>query len=67
MAAVQNNSQMFTASGLTPDTAYSFQAAAVNSDGDVGPYSSPLEIYNGKDKLQVYIRMYSHHFGLCPV
>ena len=43
MAAVQN-SQMFTASGLTPNTAYSFQMAAVNSDGEVGPYSSPLEI-----------------------
>ena len=66
MTPVQNNSQMFTASGLTLDT-YSFQVAAVNSDGEEGPYSSPLEIYNGKDKLQVYIRMYSHHFGLCPV
>ena len=43
MALVQN-SQMFTASGLTPNTAYSFQVAAVNSDDDVGPYSSPLEI-----------------------
>ena len=43
MAAVQN-SQMFTASGLTPNTAYSFQVAAVNSDDEVGPYSSILEI-----------------------
>ena len=43
MAAVQN-SQMFTASGLTPNTAYSFQVAAVNSDDEEGPYSSPREI-----------------------
>ena len=43
MAAVQN-SQMFTASGLTPNTAYSFQLVAVSSNDDVGPYSSPLEI-----------------------
>ena len=43
MAAVQN-SQMFTASGLTPNAAYSFQVAAVNNDGEVGHYSSILEI-----------------------
>ena len=43
MAAVQN-SQMLKASGLTPNTAYSFQVAAVNSGGEEGPYSSPLEI-----------------------
>ena len=43
MAPVQN-SQMFTANGLTPNTVYSFQVAAVNSDDEVGPYSSPLEI-----------------------
>ena len=43
MTLVQN-SQMFTASGLTPNTAYPFQVAAVNSDGEEGPYSSPLEI-----------------------
>ena len=42
MAAVQN-SQIFTASGLTPNTAYSFQVAAVNSDGEEGPYSSVLD------------------------
>ena len=36
--------QMFTASGLTPSTTYSFQVAAVNSDDEVGPYSSTLEI-----------------------
>ena len=44
MAAVQ----MFNASGLTPNTTYSFQVAAINSDGEVGPYSSPLEIVTSK-------------------
>ena len=44
MAAVQ----MFTASGLTPNTTYYFQVAAVNSDGEEGPYSSPLEISTHK-------------------
>ena len=43
MATVQN-SQMFTASELTPNTTYSFQVAAVNSADEDGPYSSPLEI-----------------------
>ena len=42
--ALVQNSQMFTASGLTPNTAYSFQVAAVNSDDEEGPYSSLFEI-----------------------
>ena len=42
MALVQN-SQTFTASGLTLSTAYYFQVSAVNSI-DEGPYSSPHEI-----------------------
>ena len=46
------NSQMFNASGLTPDTTYSFQVAAVNSDDEEGrgPYSSPLEIVTSKHR-----------------
>ena len=44
MAAVQN-SQMLKASGLTPNTAYSFQVAAVNSDDEVGIFSCQIMIY----------------------
>ena len=47
MAPVQN-SQVFTASGLTPNTTYSFQVSAVNSDGEDGPYSNALEIVTSK-------------------
>ena len=32
----------YTAVGLTPSTNYSFEVAAVNSDGGVGPFSFPI-------------------------
>ena len=59
MAAVQN-SQMFTASGLTPNTAYSFQVAAINSD-EVGPYSSPLEINSNTVSLTIGKSLFLYH------
>ncbi|KAL5486684.1 hypothetical protein EMCRGX_G019195 [Ephydatia muelleri] len=34
----------FSATGLDPYTDYSFQVAAVNTDGLVGPYSAPLVV-----------------------
>ena len=34
--------QTYTADGLTPSTNYSIEVAAVNSDGGVGPFSSPV-------------------------
>ena len=36
------NYQIYTAVGLTPSTNYSIEVAAVNSDGGVGPFSSPI-------------------------
>ena len=36
------NHQIYTAVGLTPSTNYSIEVAAVNSDGGVGPFSSPI-------------------------
>ena len=36
------NHQTYTAVGLTPSTNYSIEVAAVNSDGGVGPFSSPI-------------------------
>ena len=36
------NHLAYTAVGLTPSTNYSIEVAAVNSDGGVGPFSSPI-------------------------
>ena len=36
------NHRTYTAVGLTPSTNYSIEVAAVNSDGGVGPFSSPI-------------------------
>ena len=41
-ASVSGTNQLaYTAVGLTPSTNYSFEVAAVNSDGGVGPFSFP--------------------------
>ena len=34
--------QTYTAVGLIPSTNYSIEVAAINSDGRVGPFSSPI-------------------------
>ena len=36
------NHRAYTAAGRTPSTNYSIEVAAVNSDGGVGPFSSPI-------------------------
>ena len=36
------NHRTYIAIGLTPSTNYSIEVAAVNSDGGVGPFSSPI-------------------------
>ena len=36
------NHRTYTAVGLTPSTNYSIEVAVVNSDGGVGPFSSPI-------------------------
>ena len=36
------NHLAYTAVGLTPSTNYSVEVAAVNNDGGVGPFSSPI-------------------------
>ena len=38
------NHRIYTAIGLTPSTNYSIEVAAVNSDGGVGPFSSPISV-----------------------
>ncbi|KAL5486460.1 hypothetical protein EMCRGX_G018938 [Ephydatia muelleri] len=40
-----------TVNGLSPYTNYSIEVSAVNSDGTVRPYSSPLFVVTGKYKL----------------
>ena len=35
--------------GLTPHTNYSIEIAAVNEEGDVGPFSVPLQILTPED------------------
>ena len=40
-----------TVNGLSPYTNYSIEVSAVNSDGAMGPYSSPLFVVTGKYKL----------------
>ena len=41
-----------TLTGLTPYTNYSIQIATVNEDGDVGPYSYPIQIQTNEDGKQ---------------
>ena len=36
------NHRTYTAVGLTPSTNYSIEVKAVNNDGEVGPFSSPI-------------------------
>ena len=39
-----------TVNGLSPYTNYSIEVSAVNSDGAMGPYSSPLFVVTSKYK-----------------
>ena len=40
---IVNNLMRITLTGLTPFTTYSVQVALVNVQGDIGPYSAPVE------------------------
>ena len=45
----QMGSIEFTVMDLSPFTKYSFEVAAVNSDGEIGPYSKPLTLETPPD------------------
>ena len=45
---VATSGRTLTVTGLSPYTNYSIEVSAVNSDGAMGPYSSPLLVVTGK-------------------
>ena len=48
---VATSGRTLTVNGLSPYTNYSIEVSAINSDGAMGPYSSPLFVVTGKYKL----------------
>ena len=52
---VATSGRVVTVTGLAPNTNYSFEVSAVNSDGTMGPYSSPLFVVTGQSgKCHMY-------------
>ena len=51
---VATSGRAVTVTGLAPNTNYSFEVSAVNSDGAMGPYSASLFVVTGQSgKCQV--------------
>ena len=66
---VATSVRAMTVTGLTPYTNYSIEVAAVNSDGAMGPYTSPLFVVTGQSgrcHMEEYRSCYVFLFNIAP-
>ena len=66
---VATSVRTMTVTGLTPYTNYSIVVAAVNRDGAIGPYTSPLIVVTGQSgrcHMEEYRSCYVFLFNLAP-
>ena len=55
---VATSGRALTVNGLSPYTNYSIEVSAVNSDGAMGPYSSPLFVVTDQSSMSSVVTLY---------
>ena len=55
---VATSGRTLTVNGLSPYTNYSIEVSAVNSDGAMGPYSSPLFVVTDQSSMSSVVNLY---------
>ena len=55
---VATSGRTLTVNGLSPYTNYSIEVSAVNSDGAMGPYSSPLFVVTHQSSMSNITALY---------
>ena len=56
-----------TVNGLSPYTNYSIKVSAVNRDGAMGPYSSPLFVVTDQSSMSCIIALYKIQIVVCHI